>query len=922
VLRHSLLSAIFAATALAQNTPVPRPGAPQVNPAPATTPVPKPGTPPAAPPAKPGTATPASAPATTPGTTTPASAPATTPGTTTPAAAPAATPGTVTPAAAPGSEPIPGVNTPVPTPTVPPVVSVPAANRQPLPPGGEEMIPLQFINTEIKEVLPLYERLKGVRLIFSNQLVGNVYIFTSNPVPKTEAITIMELSLAMNGIFIEPTEDDRFMRVTGVGSSPKQYGVPLIDSEAVLNALPVTEQVVSYIFKLKWADPTEVAQVLAQAVLSQNPNGNYSAAVPLPKASSVIVTENAAFVRQIIKFMKAIDVEPADVKSEFITLEHAQAEDVVANLEKIFEKTQAQLTGVPNAAQATNPRVNRIFNNNPQGANNPGNAIGGAPVPAAPEAGPSFEINGGIGTTPNEENIIVGKVKIAADKRTNRIHVVTRPVNLAFIKTLIKEYDAEVPLAEPAVRAMRYRPVSEVIDAVVAAIKDPGERDTGATGAQGTTLGQGARPGQTNQGQNATQNRNNLQANYAGGNGGAGDTAGALGESLSTTERDTIPIVQQVGKSTIIADNYANTIVVIGTSDVKEKVLKLLDQLDTRQAMVMVQVVIGELRLSNTEQFGMEYILKNGPQLNPTNNPITGGTGTGTGTTTSAGIVGFNDQGAPVINLNGVLNQAAITKIAAGGGSGLGAIYSSQAFDAVLSALESSNRFRVISKPRVFTTNNKRAIITSGEEVPVPTNIQSSFANTGNSVVSNSSIQYKPIELRLEVLPLINSDREVSLEIVQNISDRSGTTTIDNNAIPNVTRRAVKTYVTVPNKGTLILGGLIKESQDFTKSGIPRLVNIPWIGPLFGKTSKEKIRSELIIMMRPIVTVAPAEGANLREKTFEDFNIPPDFDAAIIPKGKFGFSPIVIPKIIQPPPATRPSPVQLRTEEPVSSRRR
>ena len=155
---------------------------------------------------------------------------------------------------------------------------------------------------------------------------------------------------------------------------------------------------------------------------------------------------------------------------------------------------------------------------------------------------------------------------------------------------------------------------------------------------------------------------------------------------------------------------------------------------------------------------------------------------------------------------------------------------------------------------------------------------------TTNNLVSNSSIQYKDISLKLEVLPLINSDKDVSLEIVQNISERSGTTKIDNNDIPNIARRAIKTYVTVPNNGTLILGGLIKESFDMTKSGIPKLVNLPLIGALFGKTTKAKVRNELIIIMRPVVTLAQGETAILREKTFDSLNVPADLEGAIMPQ--------------------------------------
>ena len=150
---------------------------------------------------------------------------------------------------------------------------------------------------------------------------------------------------------------------------------------------------------------------------------------------------------------------------------------------------------------------------------------------------------------------------------------------------------------------------------------------------------------------------------------------------------------------------------------------------------------------------------------------------------------------------------------------------------------------------------------------------------------TSSAIQFKPIELRLEVLPLINSENEVSLEIVQNISEASGTTTIDNNKIPNVSRRALKTYVTVPSNSTLILGGLIKESLDNSTAGLPRLVNLPIIGPLFGNKTKAKIRNELIVLMRPIVTVGPSAVSDLREKTFESFNIPPDLESAIMLQG-------------------------------------
>jgi type II secretory pathway component GspD/PulD (secretin) len=464
---------------------------------------------------------------------------------------------------------------------------------------------------------------------------------------------------------------------------------------------------------------------------------------------------------------------------------------------------------------------------------------------------------------------------------------------MKLIRALIKEYDSQVPLAPPAVRPLRFRPVEEVMDAVVAAIKDPGEKDSGgAAGAPST-----ARPGtqqQTTRNTNQSTLGGSQNSTSGSSSSGSSSSSSTGGETLSTSERDTTPVTQQVGKSTIIADKRANSIIVVGPKDTTEKVFALLDKLDVPQAQVMIHTIIGELKLTKNESFGLEYILKSGGIIANATGTTTATTTTGTttaadGTTTatSNSVLGFNSGNQAGINLNNFLSQTSISKALTAGGAGVtGVLAAGKNLDVVLTALEASDRFRVLTKPSIFTTNNKKALITSGEQVPVPTSIQSavnSTTSTTSGLTTQSSVQYKDIELRLEVLPLINSDKDVSLEIVQNISERSGTTKIDNNDIPNIAKRSLKTYVTVPNNGTLILGGLIKESVDLSKTGLPKLGSIPLIGFLFSTTSKAKIRNELIIIMRPVVTLASGETARLREKTFEGFEVPADLEAAIAP---------------------------------------
>src|SRR5205823_6861482 len=94
------------------------------------------------------------------------------------------------------------------------------------------------------------------------------------------------------------------------------------------------------------------------------------------------------------------------------------------------------------------------------------------------------------------------------------------------------------------------------------------------------------------------------------------------------------------------------------------------------------------------------------------------------------------------------------------------------AFAAIVHLLESTGRFKVVSRPTVFTSNNKKAIIASGQEVPVPVNTLTNTGVVGTTAAVSASIEYKKVVLQLEVVPLINSEKEVSLDILDRKSTR------------------------------------------------------------------------------------------------------------------------------------------------------
>ncbi|MDQ6862143.1 MAG: hypothetical protein M3032_13440, partial [Verrucomicrobiota bacterium] len=314
--------------------------------------------------------------------------------------------------------------------------------------GASDLVTLQFPNSDVVDVLRFYEQLTGKKLVMDNFVQGKVNIFVAKPLPKDEAINIIKINLLMNGYSLVPAEGD-VVKVIGTGKNPRNQGVPIISDESMI---PAGEQVISFLFKLRFADPTELQQVLGQYLSPPQP---YTSFLALPKSSSILVTENSSVIRSLVNIINQVDIPPAEVVSEFIRLERADASKVVEMLKDVFEKGQQQQQ---NGAPGT-PAIRGV---------RPG-------VPPQPQA-PVVADNGDLGgfTALSEDSVIVGKIKISPDVRTNRIHVITRPVNMPFVRRLISEFDANVDFAKPVTRPLRYVSANDVLPVIVQALQEPG----------------------------------------------------------------------------------------------------------------------------------------------------------------------------------------------------------------------------------------------------------------------------------------------------------------------------------------------------------------------------------------------------------------------------------------------------------------
>ena len=246
---------------------------------------------------------------------------------------------------------------------------------------------------------------------------------------------------------------------------------------------------------------------------------------------------------------------------------------------------------------------------------------------------------------------------------------------------------------------------------------------------------------------------------------------------------------------------------------------------------------------------------------------------------------------------------------ALGGYSGAGAVIRATSnFDILVKALESSNRFKTISRPVVFASNNKKAVIASGQEIAVPTSTLSNViggvgSNTTSSV--SSSIQFKSVTLQLEVIPLINSDNEVTLDIYQKIDSvvSGGGVVISGNAVPTIATRFVRSTVSVPNNATIVLGGLIKQEDSKTQSGLPFLSRIPILGYLFKTQTQSAGRSELIILLHPMVANTHKQLARAKYDEEQRYYLSGDLAGQLYPPGRPQPPPDSVRKAIRVQPA-------------------
>ncbi len=330
---------------------------------------------------------------------------------------------------------------------------------------------------------------------------------------------------------------------------------------------------------------------------------------------------------------------------------------------------------------------------------------------------------------------------------------------------------------------------------------------TGATGGFGT----GGLGSQTN---------NRLGTLQSGSQGG-----GLMGGLNRNVQNPTVqqPVSATIGNIRVMSDDLNNTVLVWGTRSEFAKIEATLKRLDLPPTQVLIEASIIEVTLTDDLRYGLQWAFND-------SRTTTGYTGVGQ---LSSSTDSKSQFAIPTSGFSYTLRN------------GAGAVR------AVLSALSSKTNVKVVASPSLMVLDNHQAAIAVGSQVPVQTATITSLNQENPYNNSTSTYQWKDTGVNLVVTPSVNSGNLVSMQIDQSVTDVGAADDVTKQRA--FLQRQLSSKVAVRSGESIVMGGLIQERSSTGKSGIPILHTLPVVGALFGSTTNDGGRTELLVVITPRV---------------------------------------------------------------------
>lgn len=736
-------------------------------------------------------------------------------------------------------------------------------------------ISMRFKDASLDHILEFISDATSYTIVKSADLDMRVTIISPDDMPLDEAFSVLNSTLAIKGY-------------TSILNGRSLKIVPL--SEAKLEATPIQvgsdpeeikseDTITTQVMPLSSADVTQLVKDLKDFV------PQYGVMTAYGRSNTLIITASSANIKRLAEIVRELDISMLDrIRIEVFSLQYADATNLAEVITKLYEKPRDAEAAAEQERQQRGRRGG--FGNRGQFGRDGGNET--TTEEGSPTEGGALQL--------------LGQVKAVADENTNSLIVSASQPNLTVIRRLVSELDTQ-RFSEPETRvfSLQHGDATEIANELNQAFSSAARNIFAGSGFGGFGGGRGRRffeeqqqqqGGQSGEGvlglpelvavpdartnsvmvtttaqqmdavgklieqldrdiadfaedtriftlehadaANVSAVLNELLSTelferqaatrttftgggfggFGGGFGGRTSSAGALGSSAQTADAAR----GLTGNVKIVADEETNALLITTFVRNFPAVEKLVKQLDVLLPQVLIEAQIIEVTLDDDSVFGVEWMWEQGTTLNDKTYQQEGTTD-----------FGLTDE---IFGLKyGILSSK---------------------LDAMLHALTKDTKVNILSTPRVMTKNNQEAVINVGQAVPFLVSTQETA--TGGILTSTD---FRDVGVILTVTPRINRAGTVSLDVNQQINSLVEFTLFD---APIISTREASAFVTIKDKQTMVIGGMIKDDKTETVHKIPILGDIPLLGKLFRRTDTRVEKTELMVFITPHVVYTEADA--------------------------------------------------------------
>lgn len=281
---------------------------------------------------------------------------------------------------------------------------------------------------------------------------------------------------------------------------------------------------------------------------------------------------------------------------------------------------------------------------------------------------------------------------------------------------------------------------------------------------------------------------------------------------------------------TVQADASTNTLIISASEPMYRSLRQVVDLLDQRRAQVLVESLIVEVTANDASELGIQWMKQDGRFIGGAN---LGGSGINTAAKTSIDAL---PAGLNLGIIDGTINLPGVGQV--------------MNLEVLARALQTQGGANILSTPNLLTLDNEAASIMVGKTVPF---VSGQYITSGSGGSDNpfQTVEREDIGLKLRIRPQISEGGTVKLDIYQEVSSIDAQNSTSAGIVTN--KRALDTSVLLDDGQIMVLGGLLEDSVSGSSQSVPVLGSIPIIGSLFRYDSRQRVKTNLMVFLRPYV---------------------------------------------------------------------